>query len=343
MLPDELIAIRDLLISFLGEPKGGKSDENIQVQFSCPRCQEEHGEGEREKYHLDVNLKDGIFKCWKCATIDTEMQGKLGKLVKNYGGAELYKQYKEEVKEIREAHLYDLDDYSGLTTSIEPNLYVKLPQTYRKIDLNNCTDRRLYEYLQKRCIDQSFIDKFSIGYTTWDEEDYGMRNRIIIPSYDEFGDLNYYLGRDFTGKSRLRYKNCDADRKEIIFQESLINWDSTIYLCEGAFDAMRFPSNGISMLGKSLNKDCVLYNKIMEKANADVVIVLDGDTQEIETKKMYKLLNIGRLEGRIKYIDLWNGISPYKDMSEIYEHEGKKGIINVLRQTKQFRDIDLVY
>ena len=58
---------------------------------------------------------------------------------------------------------------------------------------------------------------------------------------------------------------------------------------------------------------------------------------------MYKLLNIGRLEGRIKYIDLWNGISPYKDMSEIYEHEGKKGIVNVLRQTKQFMDIDLVY
>ena len=170
-----------------------------------------------------------------------------------------------------------------------------------------------------------------------------MRNRIIIPSYDEFGDLNYYLGRDYTGKSKLRYKNCDTDKKEIIFQESLINWDSTIYLCEGSFDAMRFPSNGIAMLGKSLGPEYALYRKIMERANADVVIVLDGDTAEIETKKLYKLLNVGRLFGKVKYIDLWNGISPYKDMSEIYEHDGKKGILNVLKQVKQYNEIDLIY
>jgi DNA primase len=114
-------------------------------------------------------------------------------------------------------------------------------------------------------------------------------------------------------------------------------------LCEGSFDAMRFPSNGIAMLGKSLGNEYVLYKKIMERANADVVIVLDGDTAEIETKKLYKLLNVGRLFGKIKYIDLWNGISPYKDMSEIYEHDGKKGILNVLKQVKQYNEIDLIY
>lgn len=336
--------IYKILVEFLGESKqGGYDKDTIQYQFGCPRCIDKYGEDEALKYHLDVNLKDGIFKCWKCVTQDEEMQGKLGKLIKMYGSADLYKRYKEAVGSIKESHLYELSDFSGLTISFEPNTYVRLPKTFRRINIEKCKDKRLLEYLDKRKIDQEFIDKFTLGYTTWDEEDYSMRNRIIIPSYDEFGDINYYLGRDYTGKSKLRYKNCDADKKEIVFQESLINWDATIYLCEGSFDAMRFPSNGIAILGKSLGTEYNLYKKIMERANADVVIALDGDTAEIETKKLYKLLNVGRLFGKVKYIDLWNGISPYKDMSEIYEHDGKKGILNVLKQVKQYNEIDLIF
>ena len=30
-------------------------------------------------------------------------------------------------------------------------------------------------------------------------------------------------------------------------------------------------------------------------------------------------------------------------MSEIYEHDGKKGILNVLKQVKQYNEIDLIY
>lgn len=336
--------IYSILVEFLGESKQGAYNKDVlQYQFGCPKCIEEHGEDERYKYHLDINLKDGVFKCWKCVAQDDDMQGKLGKLVKKYGGADLYKRYKEVVSALKETHLYDLSDFSGLTTSMEPNTYVRLPKTFRRINFKTCRDKRLLEYLEKRKIDQDFVDRFTLGYTTWDEEDYSMRNRIIIPSYDEFGDLNYYLGRDYTGNSKLRYKNCDADKKEIIFQESLVNWDATIYLCEGSFDAMRFPSNGIAMLGKSLSPDYALYKKIMERANADVVIVLDGDTDEMETKRLYKLLNTGRLFNKIRYIDLWNGITPYKDMSEIYEHDGKAGIINVLKQTKQYHEIDLLF
>lgn len=335
--------IYKILVEFLGESKQGVYDKDVfQYQFSCPRCIDECGDSEKMKYHLDVNIKEGVFKCWKCSSKHDEMQGKLGKLIKMYGGAELYKRYKKEIHSIKDAHLYELNDFSGLTISYEPNTYVRLPKTFKRVNISVCRDKRLTDYLEKRKITQDVIDKYTIGCTTWEEEDYSMRNRLIIPSYDEFGDLNYYIGRDFTGKSKLRYKNCDADKKEIIFQESLVCWDSTIYLCEGVFDAMRFPSNGISMLGKGLTTDCVLYKKIMERANADVVIVLDGDTCETETKRIYRILNMGRLNGRVKYIDLWNGISKYKDISEVYEYEGKSGVARILRQAKQYNEIDLL-
>lgn len=336
--------IYDILVEFLGESKQGGYDKNVsQYQFPCPRCVEEYGDDEISKYNLEVNLNNGVFMCWKCCNTDDDMKGKLGKLIKLYGGTELYKRYKEEIRAIKETRLYDLDEYSGLTASFEEDSYIRLPKTFKRINIETCKDQRLLDYLNKRKIGQKFIDKYSIGYTTWDEEDYTMRNRIIIPSYDCFGDLNYYIGRDYTGKNKIKYKNCETNKKNIIFQESLIDWDSTIYLCEGSFDAMRFPSNGISMLGKSLTKDSLLFKKLVEKANADIVIVLDGDTKEIETKVIYKLLDFGRLRGKIKYIDLWNGISKYKDMSEIYENEGKIGVITVLRSAKKYDEIDLIF
>jgi hypothetical protein len=45
----------------------------------------------------------------------------------------------------------------------------------------------------------------------------------------------------------------------------------------------------------------------------------------------------------VRYIVLYNGISKYKDMSEIYEKEGKMGIINVLREVKKYNEIDLLF
>lgn len=345
----ELQRMEQILVDILGEPKSRANGEmEVQLQFNCPNCAEENNGIPDGKYNLEVtfrkNLKrGGVFQCWKCSSYDEKMKGTCFKLVKEYGTSEQYREYKNLVKEIFESKLYDFFLDSGVTETTSSENYLFLPKSYKSLKIDECENELLLEFLKKRKIDQEMCDKFSIGYTSEDDPDWTMRNRLIIPSYDSFGDLNYYLGRDYTGKNKIKYKNCDVDKKSIIFQESLINWDNTIYLCEGVFDAMRFPNNGVSMLGKVLTKDFYLFKEITSKANADVVIVLDGDTNEIETKKIFNLLNFGRLNGHVRYIDLYNGISKYKDMSEIYEKEGKMGIINVLREVKKYNEIDLLF
>ena len=92
------------------------------------------------------------------------------------------------------------------------------------------------------------------------------------------------------------------------------------------------------MLGKFLLKDSELFRKLYNKANANIIICLDGDTTIEETKKIYNMLNIGRLRGRIKYITL----QEYKDFGEIYENKGKKGLIETVKMAKQFSEIDLL-
>ena len=234
--------------------------------------------------------------------------------------------------------MYDISLFSANKEEESEENYVILPKTFSKIDLSNCPEKRLRDYLEKRKIDQGIIDKFNIGYTNWNEYDYMMRNRIIIPSYDEYGDLNYWVGRDFTGIQKIKYKNCTADKKKIIFQESHINWDFDIVLCEGAIDCLYLP-NSISLLGKGLYKDSFLFKELHKKACGNIIIVLDSDTNITETKRIYGLLNFGRLKNKVWYVRM----DKYKDFGEAYEKDGKKGIIDILKNKKQFEEYELIF
>lgn len=338
MLPQEIINIEAILSDFLGESKNGINADG-QIQYPCPRCIEEKGEEQKEKYNLEVNLFQMVFQCWSCAAADNNMKGSLSKLIKMYGTPYHYKAFQNEVKSLRESQMYNLDLYSGVTFNVESVIeHLSLPQGFKKIDIATCRNYRLLDYLQKRAIDQNTIDKYNIGYVEWEKDNWQYNNRIIIPSYDKFGDLNYFLGRDFTGNSKMKYRNCDNNKKEVIFQESLIDWDAPIYLCEGVFDAIRIPNNGIAMLGKILTNDCALYESLMSKANSEVILVLDGDTTLEEARRIVRLLDHGRLKGKIKYVNINDFTQEYKDLSEIYENLGKKGIYQTLSKQKYFSE-----
>lgn len=335
--------IYNILTEILGDSKQGSfSNENEQYQFNCIACTNDNNGIPDNKYNLEVLLshtKGLRFHCWKCGDINNT-KGNLSLLIKKYGNRKLYDYFNEVVKDIYSSKLYDINFLSGLTDSINDNYNLRLPNTFKPIDICTCKNKKLLDYLCKRRIDQSLIDEYNIGYTEWDNEEFSFRNKIIIPSYNNFGELNYFIGRDYTGKSKLKYCNCDVDKKSIIFQESKIDWDSPIYLCEGVFDSMRLPFNGISMLGKSLSKDSYLFNEIYKNANSTITIILDGDTNIFEIKRIYNLLNFGRLTGNI-YVIILSDCSKYKDLSEIYENEGRNGVINILKKQIKFDKLDL--
>lgn len=340
MLPVELKRVYDILVLILGESKQGEfSTSNSQYQFDCPIARDENGGIPDGKKNLEISLEKGKFHCW-CH----DYAGNISRLIKKWGTNELVKEYFDIVKSIKETRYYDLELFKDTGEDLGYYNMLKLPLTYKKIDLKTCKNKKLIEYLEQRKITQDIIDFYNIGYTTWDEEKWQDKNRIIIPSYDSEGDLNYWVGRDFVNNKeskKTKYKNCDADKKKIIFQESKIQWNNDIILVEGALDGLFYP-NTIALLGKVLKKDNEIYRQLIEKANANITICLDGDTTIEETKKIYMLLNQGRLRNKIWYIDLKND-SKYKDFGEIYENEGKEGIIEIYKKRKQFSEIELTF
>ena len=105
-----------ILESFLGESKSGYYEKEYQYQFPCPRCIEKYGSADALKYNLEVNIKRGVFQCWKCSSEGEEMHGSIYRLIKMYGNDTILRDYKSTIASLRESELYKLhfsnDDFA---------------------------------------------------------------------------------------------------------------------------------------------------------------------------------------------------------------------------------------
>ena len=325
----------NILSSFLEESKQGGYQNGIeQYQFCCPSCAESNGGKIDNKYNLEVNFAIGKYHCWKC-----DIKGNINRLVKYYGNVDLASEYISDVKTLLSSMYYQIDKFEELNKLVDIE-EIKLPKTFKPItDINLIKNKKLKDFLERRKITQEMINMYHIGYTEWEGEEKNTRSRLIVPSYDKNGNLTYWTGRDFTGyDNRQKYLNVKADRKRIIFNEGLIEWDGDIVLVEGIFDSIVYP-NTIPLMGKQLYKDSLLYETLMKRANGKIIICLDNDTDISETKRIYRMLNKGKLRDSIRYIRM----DKFKDFGEVYETEGKQGLINLLCTYKKFNDFELIF
>ena len=276
---DENDALVELLEEVLGD-HGLHYPNRGQISFNCPVCDDG-----RNKHNLEVNYVENVYKCWSCG--DSEgTHGALGKIFDKYGNKKqkkLYTVLKPETVVKREKKKKTLKRPESFT------LFKDSSPVYpvRKQALN---------YLHNRGISDYIIEKYQIGFC--DRGDHA--GRIVIPSYDNKGELNYYISRSWNPMSRAKYKNPEAEKDKIIFWENLIDWTKDIYLVEGAFDGI-FLNNAIPMLGKHMSE--LLFNTIYKKAKANVIICLDGDAWE-NALKLYHELNGGDLYDKIKILKL---------------------------------------
>ena len=339
----ELEKLYNILASFLGEAKNGFSEHNLELEFPCPCCIDRDGSMEARKHNLAVNLQKQVFQCWKCSSMGEPMRGSIIKLIKMYGNDTLLAEYKETIRSIHESDLYKLHFNNGdfnIDTSIISKEELKFPDTFKLLKKDDRKGYYAAKYLHERGIGWDIIDKYKIGYTQKEEEPSKKKYsfRIIIPSYDALGELNYWVGRDYLPKNpnfeRSKYANPKAEKKNIIFNEERVQWDADITLVEGAFDHIVVP-NSIPLLGKALGTDYKLYWELVTKANAHINIFLDADAFQT-VKEVYKLLNHGRLYDKVRYIP----VDGDEDPSSLFQKGGYKAIVEHLRNARQ---IDEVY
>ena len=283
-MSDEVDVLIELLEDVLGDHKQHYGSKG-QISFDCPVCAEEKGlETGDGKGNLEINYSRHVYKCWACSETNGT-HGPLGKLFDKYGTKKQKKVY-ELIKpeELKKEEVW------------RPKL--RLPEGFTKFSDSNpifIPHREAMNYLTSRGITNEIIERFGVGYTV--KGDFAFR--IVVPSYNKEGQLNYFVARAWANK-KMKYKNPAVPKDEIIFNESLINWEKDVYLVEGAFDSF-FLENSIVMLGKVMSK--LLFETLYNKAKGNIIIVLDGDAWD-NGLKLYHELNGGTLYNRIKIVKL---------------------------------------
>ena len=148
---------------------------------------------------------------------------------------------------------------------------VELPKEFIPLykPSNSYKRKHALNYLLGRGLRPEDIVKYNIGYC--EEGEY--RDKVIIPSYDERGKLNFFVGRSFY-QTQYKHKNPKVS-KDIVGFDLLINWDTPLVLCEGAFDAIAIRRNAIPLFGKSIQSE--LEKKIIGNSVNKLYICLDSD------------------------------------------------------------------
>lgn len=142
-------------------------------------------------------------------------------------------------------------------------------------------------FLKKRRVTKEDVIKYQIGYC----DDGPYSERIVIPSYDSNGLINFFVGRTFDPECRLKYKYPENSRDIIPF-EMYINWNVPVILCEGVFDMIAIKRNAIPLFGKSITPK--LLKKLIDSNIRKIYVALDNDALKMSLQHCETLMHMGK-------------------------------------------------
>lgn len=264
--------LRQAFGSFIAEKDG------INVSIKCPKC----GKPGSQKKKLVVKIDDGKFHCWVCG-------------LKGSNARYLFAKYRPEFLSEAEKIFgkstksrLSFDDHELNAEEPKIDLVSDLKGFVFLGDVKKNSDPDLKDvvrYAKRRGISNANMWKYRLGACTSGQ----MRRRLIIPSFDVDGDLNYYCAREIDGSSRMKYINAPIPKKEIVFNEIMIDWKKPVTLVEGPLDAVLGGQNVICLLGSHLAHDSKVFRRIVEN-RIPVYMSLDYDAKE-KSEKISKMLH----------------------------------------------------
>jgi hypothetical protein len=255
-----------------------------EVVFFCPK----HGaKAGRTVGQLSVNLKTDWFNCWSCGFKSRNLY----LLLVTNGKTPISKQYLEEVEDQRRDTRRCL--VVETTKVYDPPA---LPPGFKSLSVPSRSPyyTAAMAYMGRRGLGLSDALRWKLGYCDEGE----MSGRIIIPSFDEYGELNFVVGRAFYDDP-LRYKPWPKHQcKDIVWNDYLVDWTHPVVVTEGPFDAFVAEDNATILQGTILPDS--LVRKIV-LAGTDVYFAMDADAFKRQLEYIELFLSYGIT---CRYVDI---------------------------------------
>ena len=256
----------NLLSDVFYKHRVSKDGNNLKTE--CPKC---------GKHKLEIHIEKGIYHCWVCGFRGTNL---------SYVVSLVNRNKVEECKRLYKRKSYKTNEFSDILNKIsemnydteETNIDVKLPEDFAPLILQynskNPDYRAIFNYALSRGVNKHKMIMMRMGCSS----QYDFKRSLILPSFDKNGKLNFYVSRniDVTSDSPYKYKNANISKKDIIFNEYLIDWNRELTIVEGPLDLIKTNDNATCLLGSALNEDFKLFQKIVDN-KTDVILALDKD------------------------------------------------------------------
>ena len=275
-MEEKLKIIRDIL--------GAYRQSSNEFLFQCPYC------GHHKK-KMSVNFGINAFKCWVCDT-----RGKnIYRLVRKFGTYQQKQKWLEldgrlDLSEFDQMFMEMNDEEVEQVTDLPPHFVSLCNKRLPK------SSRAALDYLYERGLTQKEILMWKIGYCP--EGRYG--GRIIVPSFNNSGNLNYFIARSYVGH-RMKYLNPPIS-KNVVFNELFVDWDEPVILVEGLFDAITAGQNAIPILGSTLREESKLFQAIVLN-DSPVYLALDEDAKK---KQTHMIRSLFKYDVDVRVIDTSN-------------------------------------
>lgn len=257
------------------------------------------------KKKAGINYKKGVFNCFK-----TGKGGSFFSFVKEI------KNFNND-SEARHWFIRNYFNLNELTNEVfllnhikENEIKSALEFPPGTIAFNKTKHYEYYDYLKRRHFSDDIIDSLKIFISEFEK-------RIIFPTYDTVGNLEFYARRTIDSKNNLRWLNSASQGKNPVW--NIDNAGEIIYIFEGIFDAVRLFPRGVAIFGNTLRDGQA--KKILSKNPYKIIVVCDGD----EPGRYGQRRTANKLSEMHKnvWIHLWDKRGPkdFGDMNEIKLNE----------------------
>lgn len=287
--------------SAFGSIKLARNSKNADVR--CPIC----APSDRTKKKLAIRVEDDACHCWMCGF----KARSLLPLLKKYGSRALVDDYVTRFMPHLAARAREPDE------TIPEEL--KLPADFRLLAVASRMQPDIRIALHYLTFNRKLSEEDIWFYKMGVSDELRWAHRIIVPSFDRDGKLNYFVARAIDKKRRPKYDNPDHDKINMIFNEINIDWTKPVTLCEGVFDSFKCGENAIPLLGSDLNEQSAVFDALLTHMPT-VNVALDADMMSTKVLKMMKKLQSYDLEA--KFVN----VSEYGDPGEMSKDQFKAAL-----------------
>lgn len=279
--------------------------------FRCPYCLDSQKKESKKRAYIYAKNNDLFFKCHNCS------KGTTFSNFLNFVDPIIHKEYI--MDRFVSGDNYKNHNYKQpvLLSSKTIDKLFKKKNTYKNIDLDSIASLEnkhfARTYIESRQIPIDFYDKlfftknFKSYVSQFDlEKSKSLKDkdpRIVIPFFDESGDLIAFQGRSLEDSS-VRYISIKVkEENQLIFGLERLNPNNRVWVFEGPIDSL-FIRNGLAVSGSDLTKLIGKYN--------DIVFVFDN---EPNNKDIVKIM--GNIISKGEKIIIWNSDVHEKDVNDM--------------------------